>query len=446
MPLRKVRRRIGERTVATWGRAESKVLPTMSSGRAYAVWSVGVFAYVTAVFQRTSLGVAGIETAHRYAVEPAVLSSLVVVQVVVYASMQVPAGLLLDRYGTRALVVVGAVVMALGQFTLAASDQFAIAVFGRLLVGLGDSLTLIAVLKLIARWFPDERAATLSQLTGMIGQSGQLLSAMPLAAVLHEEGWTRAYSSAASISVLVAILAAAVIRNAPGKQDSHASRPVPLMAIRVQLHAVIRDPGTRVGFFAHMGTMFPLTTFVLLWGVPYFIEAQHMSVTFVGGALSASAAASIGGGIIIGLISARAPHLRRAMVYYIIGANIMVWTVVLLLPTRSPAWLLLVLVLTMSLGAPGSLIGFDFARTSMPSALLGTAQGVVNTGGYVATLMTCLAVGALLSTRAGYDLASFRTAWLALYPVWALAIYGVWASSRSLTAKIASPRQSLGVS
>src|SRR6478735_4568274 len=79
----------------------------MGQVRAWIIWLTGLFAYIVAVLDRTTLGVSGLDAADRFAASPSVLSSFVVLQVVVYACAQVPAGVLLDRYGSRVLIAAG---------------------------------------------------------------------------------------------------------------------------------------------------------------------------------------------------------------------------------------------------------------------------------------------------------------------------------------------------
>src|ERR1044071_207873 len=76
--------------------------------RPWIVWATGLFAYIVAVLDRTTLGVSGLSAAERFSVGPSVLSAFVVLQVVVYAGAQVPAGLLLDRFGSKTLIAGGA--------------------------------------------------------------------------------------------------------------------------------------------------------------------------------------------------------------------------------------------------------------------------------------------------------------------------------------------------
>ena len=91
--------------------------------RPWIVWATGLLAYIVAVLDRTTLGVSGLAAADRFSAGPSLLSAFVVLQVVVYACAQVPAGLLLDRFGSKALIVAGAALMASGQLALAFTES-----------------------------------------------------------------------------------------------------------------------------------------------------------------------------------------------------------------------------------------------------------------------------------------------------------------------------------
>src|ERR1700739_634431 len=112
--------------------------------RAWIVWSTGLLAYVVAVLDRTTLGVSGLQAAHRFGASPGVLSTVVVLQVVVYAIAQVPAGALLDKLGSKTLIVSGGALMAAGQLALAFSHSLPTAIAARTVLGLGDALTFIS--------------------------------------------------------------------------------------------------------------------------------------------------------------------------------------------------------------------------------------------------------------------------------------------------------------
>ena len=161
--------------------------------RPWIVWSIGLLAYVVAVLDRTTIGVSGLDAAARFHASPGVLSTFVVLQVSMYAAAQIPAGLLLDRFGSRLMIVVGGMLMAAGQLTLAFSESLPAAIAARAVLGIGDAFTFISVLRLVPHWFDERRIPLVSQLTGICGQLGQVLSAVPFVALLGGSGWTAAY-------------------------------------------------------------------------------------------------------------------------------------------------------------------------------------------------------------------------------------------------------------
>ncbi|MCW2518185.1 MAG: transporter [Mycobacterium sp.] len=388
------------------------------------IWATGLLAYIVAVLDRTTLGVSGLNAADRFAASPSVLSTFVVLQVVVYAAAQVPAGVLLDRFGSRALIVSGAALMAGGQLLLALTESLPLAIGARAIVGLGDAVTFISVLRLVPNWFPPKQVPLLTQLTGICGQLGQVLSALPFLALLTGTTWATAYISVAAFGVLAMVLVLLLVKDAPRGRVVAADN-LSVRAVLSSVKTVWLRPGTRLGFFTHMGTQFSVTVFCLMWGVPYLTVAQGQSTGVAGALLTISVVVAIAAGIVIGIFTGRYPHRRSWIVLAIIGSNALVWTVVLALPSRAPLWLLIVLIAVISIGGPGSMVGFDFARTFNPSATLGTAQGMVNMGGFIASLLVMQAMGVILGAAGGYSFDSFRLAWTVQYAIWVLAVVGI---------------------
>jgi len=392
--------------------------------RPWIVWATGLLAYIVAVLDRTTLGVSGLDAADRFSASPSLLSTFVVLQVIVYAGAQVPAGLLLDRFGSKALILAGAALMASGQLVLAFTESLPTAIAARAVVGLGDAVTFISVLRLVPHWFKPRQVPLVTQLTGICGQLGQVLSAVPFLAVLSAAGWTVAYASVAAIGVLSMVLTLAVVKNTPNGpvvEPESTSVAETLASIKT----VWLRPGTRLGFFTHMGSQFSITVFALMWGVPYLTVAQGVSTGVAGTLLSISVVTAISAGVVIGIFTGRHPHRRSRLVLAIIGSNALTWTVVLALPGQAPLWLLVVLIVVISVGGPGSMVGFDFARTFNPSATLGTAQGMVNMGGFVAALLVMQAMGLILDAAGDFSFDAFRLAWTVQYAIWILAVIGI---------------------
>jgi MFS family permease len=198
-----------------------------------------------------------------------------------------------------------------------------------------------------------------------------------------------------------------------------------------------REPGTRLGLWTHTGTQFSGTVFALLWGVPYLVAGQGLTQGEASALLTVLVGAGIVAGPLFGEFAARHPLRRSLLVLTVIGLTVGAWTVVLLVPPPAPRPLLVALVVVLALGGPGSLIGFDYARTFNPGHRQGTAVGIVNIGGFVASLLVALAVGVVLGAGGGYTPEAFRLAWTVQYAVWAVALTGVLVARRRARRKMA---------
>ena len=141
-------------------------MAAMNSRRAWLMFSIAIAAYMVAVLQRSSLGVAAVEATDRFSVNAAALSTLAVVQIVVYAALQIPVGVMLDRVGPRVLLTLGAALMALGQSTLAVAPTLGVALIGRILVGAGDAMTFISAVRFLTNWFDGKTIPIVTQLLG----------------------------------------------------------------------------------------------------------------------------------------------------------------------------------------------------------------------------------------------------------------------------------------
>jgi sugar phosphate permease len=400
----------------------------VNSSRAWVVWGAAVVAYVVAVLQRSSLGVSGVEAQHIFGISASTLSTLAVVQLIVYAGLQIPVGVLLDRVGPRALIVTGGVLLVAGQTVVAlAPPHIGVAVVGRVLVGAGDAMTFISVIRLLPSWFRGPILPQVSQWTGNVGQLGQVLSAVPLSLVLHGSGWRPAFLSAAGLSVVAVVIVVVVVRDSPLGQAVATTGTTWRDAGR-QLGESVRRPGTRLGFWSHFVTQSSGTVFSLLWGVPFLVGALGFSPGQASGMLTLLVASGVVAGPVLGLLTARFPLRRSNLVLGIVTTIGVVWTVLLAWPGQPPHWLAYVLVVVLGVGGPGSLIGFDFARSFNPMRSLGVANGIVNVGGFLASFVMMFLIGVVLDQldtariAAGgvsdlFSFESFRIAFLVQYVV-----------------------------
>lgn len=397
--------------------------------RAWVIWAVALAVYTVAVFHRTSLGVAGLVAAERFDISASQLATFTVVQLIVYAGMQIPVGVLLDRFGSRLLLIIGLTLMTVGQLWFAFAHSFEMGLAARVLLGIGDAMIFTSMLRLVALWFHVKQAPVITQVSGMVGQLGAVAAATPLAAALDRWGWDRTFSIAAGAGSVLLVGLVLVVKDSP--YTGEAVEKIKVRALRRTLAEVWGNPGTRLGMWIHFTGQFGATVFTMLWGYPFLVEGQGLSPGVAGGLLITLTLSSMVAGPIIGSLTGRLPYRRSQIVLVIVACIVIAWSTVLAWPGRAPLPVLVLLVCALAFGGPGSMVGFDLARSFHPSDRLGRATGVINIGGFFASLVTMALIGLILDHLAPggpgtYTLTDFKVAMSVQFLLWGLGAVQIW--------------------
>ncbi|MFT3943126.1 MAG: MFS transporter [Ancrocorticia sp.] len=425
---------------------------------AFAVWVVAELVYLVAVAGRSSFGVAGLDAMERFSIPAATLSLFVVVQLAVYSLAQIPVGMLLDRVGVRRVILAGGVFMACGQMALAVADSLPLALAARVLIGLGDATAFASVVRLVPVWFAPHAAPMMTQLTGVIGQFGQVISSFPFAWVLHQYGWQPAFLTLGAVGAIVAVIAGVGVRNRPERPspDTDEARTSATQGTgrgddvvddqRTQpsipsFMSTFREPGAWLGFWTHYVGGLPPMVFMLLWGVPFLQVAGGMSPAAAAAILVIQPAAGIVAGPLIGRLTAAHPLRRTWLVYGSVALTVAAWLPLLLRDTPPPTWMVVVLLCVLSLSGAASGISFDFIRTFVHPARVGTANGLANMGGFSATFVTAWLIGVVLDFLAsdgGYTALVYRQAMAVQGIVLMVGLIGFAVSKRYTRRKMAA--------
>ncbi|MFF0144870.1 sugar phosphate permease [Amycolatopsis sulphurea] len=390
-----------------------------TSVRSWLIWLTAVAVYLLAVFHRTSFGVAGLQAAERFGVGAAALGTFTVLQVAVYAAMQIPTGILVDRYGPRRVLLTAVLVLGSGQLLLGVANTYGVGLLARGVLGLGDALTFVSVLRLVAAHFPGRQYALLMSFTSAIGYVGNLVATVPLTLLLNGPGWTFTFVAVGAITLLYAVPVALRVRDVPAGAPEPVREPVRVAQLGRSVQSAWQVPGTRLGFWVHFSTMFAPNVLTLLWGVPFLVQGQGIPPATASALLTVFVFGSMAGGPVLGTVIGRRPSLRMPLVGAYLGGAAVVWAVLLGWSGPLPLGVLVPGFAFLALGGPVSMIGFALARDYNPLDRVGTATGVVNVGGFVATTVTALLIGVLLQLTGG----NFRLSLLSVLVVLAL---GTW--------------------
>ena len=440
----------------------------------WVVWIVAAFSYSVAILNRSSLSSLGPAAQQHFDIDATTLSAFAVIQLVVYASMQIPVGVLLDRYGATALILCGGVFMMLGQIAMATVHDVGLAILARVLVGTGDACTFISVMRMLPEWFSVRQLPILGQLTGLIGQAGQLVSVTPLALLVGAYGWASGFIGIAAVGLFVSLVGLCVLRDRPGegtmfermtgrigsvsrnakplgkqhgagvpvgvgppetallsafpesdRKTKRRKRPLPMMGFWHRIRRLLSVPGVRLAYWVHFTSPFSATAFVLLWGTPFLTGGLGLERAEAGGLLSLTVVSGMVAGLLLGPLSSRFAENRVYINLGIVVAIALCWIAVLLWPGVPPIWLLAALMITISVGGPASMIAFEVGRSHTPRTFAGLSTGLVNTAGFTSALLVIFLIGLTLDVQgagapADYTLEAFRWAFAVQIPFWVL--------------------------
>ncbi|WP_392508655.1 MFS transporter [Naumannella halotolerans] len=379
--------------------------------RSWFVWFAGAGVYLLAVFNRSTLGVAGPDAMIKFGIGPGQLSVFVLLQVGVYAVMQIPAGLLVDRFGPRKVLLAAALTMGIGQLTFAFVPSYGLALLARGVLGCGDALTYVSVLRLLTSWFPGERYAMLASLSGFFGMVGNVLATVPLAMLLPVAGWGPSFATAAIICLVYALILVRPGTVTPPYLQLPLEQDPPTRTKNFDLRAMLRDvrdaatlTGGRLSFWVHFTTMSGSATFLLLWGFPYLTEALGYDRALASALLMLMVVVQLGLAVVFGWFMGSRPDLRMPLVIVTCLLNLLVWVTFTAWPDgRPPFPVVIAAIAVMASGGPASAVAFMLARDYQPRQRLSTGTGYANAGGWTATALCSVAVGVVL------DLAGART-------------------------------------
>ncbi len=234
------------------------------------VWGVGATFFLFGFFARVAPSVMVEELMRDFGVGAAVLGNLSAFYFYAYAGLQVPLGVMMDRWPERVLTA-GMTVCGLGFLLFAMATDLSMAYAGRFLIGAGAATAWLGTLKLVSVWFPTNKFARMNGLTAMFGMAGAVGAQAPLAMVIEAAGWRGAMMSGAGFLVMLAIVAWFFLRQSAASGLTAGGETAGVFR---HLAGVARTPQTWYSALVISTQSFPLLVFAGLWGVPYLM-AMH---------------------------------------------------------------------------------------------------------------------------------------------------------------------------
>ncbi len=256
-----------------------------SRKRRWLAWGALALVFLAVNIHRLSTAVLSERLTVDFGITAAQLGTLHASFFVIYAIVQIPTGVLADRYGPRYVGTAGAFVLSIGAIGFTASNSYLTAFLSRTLIGLGSGVIFISILRFCANWYQAEEFATMTGLTASIAGLGAIFATTPLAIAVEWFGWRESVFGLALFGFVAGGAVFVLARRSPEEAGLEPIENVPeqpsvtLTETWQHLKTLMSDPDQwllSLVFFSAMGT---ILTIIGLWGVPYLVVVYDVSVT-----------------------------------------------------------------------------------------------------------------------------------------------------------------------
>jgi MFS family permease len=372
-----------------------------SLATAWRIWCLGALFYLMAFFQRVAPAVMTDALMRDFNIGAALLGNLSALYFYSYVAMQIPTGILADRWGPRRLLATGALVAGTGTLLFALSSGIWLAGLGRLLIGGSVAVAFVGVLQLANNWFPPRHYSLAAGMTLLVGIIGAVCAGPPLRLLVVRFGWR----SVILVSALATFAIGAAIwmwvrdcrleKAADGSTET-ACRidSAPWRSVGAGLLQVLKYRNTILLFVIPAGVVGPVLAFSGLWGVPYLTTHYGLSATRASALTTTLLVAWALAGPVFGWLSDRIRTRKR--LYFTGLATALTGWLVICNTTGLPLPVLASVMVLTGFSSGCMILSFAFAKESVPSHLAGTVTGVVNMGVMTGPMLIQPGIGWLL--------------------------------------------------
>ncbi|MFJ5717118.1 nitrate/nitrite transporter [Neobacillus sp. NPDC093127] len=370
-----------------------------NSSYRWVVLAAVFFTYFLIVSQRTAPGLISDQLMKEFHVTASVIGLLTSIQFLAYAGLQIPIGILSDRYGPNLFLVFGALLNGLGAVVYSLAGNEAFLLLARLLAGIGDAAIWVNLVIILSQWFKVKEFIGLLGLAGMAGSFGFLMATVPFSAWISLSGWRPPFFITGIILCLSAVLLYIVLVKKPKQLFQDDSIKVKKEKKRentlILLRRIFSTRQAWATFFCHFGLVGSYVGFIGSWAVPYGMHVYEMSRSAASQLIMVGLIGAIIGAPLTSWISSRLASIKRpyVVVHFIV---FLCWIAFVLFSGKPPFFMLVMLFFIIGYGNGASALTFAVVRQSFPMKEVGVISGFANTGGFLSAVLLPIIFGKVL--------------------------------------------------
>ena len=329
------------------------------------------------LFLRASFGVMAPELEREMGFSPTVLSTIASALFVAYAAIQIPTGMLLDRYGPRRVLSTMLVFTALGTLLFSAGESAEALTLGRILMGIGTAGGFTGAFYILAMWLPPDRVVTQTGAMNSFAAVGNLCATAPLAALIALIGWRESYWIFTGTTLLLTLALAMFVRDTPPDHPPRRPKKETLREVLAGVRTAVRQPGMRGLLLAGLPMSF-MGTLTGAWGAPYLKHIHGLDDIQRGSVLLLMALGGIAGHFFYGRIARGINSLKAPVV--VGGIIVLIMTVTLALVPSPPLSLVTAMFVMITTCSSYPTVLHAYARGLVPAEVMGRGVAATNMG------------------------------------------------------------------
>jgi sugar phosphate permease len=369
-------------------------LEKQNSGFRWIVFITVLFTYVLMSSQRTAPGLITDQIMMDFKVTATTIGLLTSIQFFVYTSLQIPMGMMADRFGPNFFLIIGAFLTGLGTIIYSLGTHEFVLFFARILTGTGDATIWVNMVLILGQWFNAKEFTRLIGVTAMTGSIGFLVATVPFSVFIDLLGWRSAFFSVGLLLCSCAVLLYFVLIKRP-KQTLFLKREKVREKTGALLQRIFTSQQAWALFLCHFGIVGTYVGFISSWGVPYGMNVYGMTRSDASQLMMIGLIGALIGAPLAGWISSRLNMIKRP--YIVVHLILLVtWSVFLLFKGNPPHVLLIILFFIIGLAYGANALTFACVRQTFPIKEAGIVSGFANTGGFLSAVLLPSIFGAVL--------------------------------------------------
>jgi sugar phosphate permease len=349
--------------------------------------------YIFVVTQRTAPGLITNTLMNEFTISASMIGLMSSIQFFAYSGLQIPIGIMADRYGPNYFLIVGTLLNGAGTLIYSFAPNEFFLLFARMLVGVGDSTIWVNLILILSQWFKAKEFVGLVSVAALSGSIGSLLSTVPFSTMISYIGWRSSFLTVGIILCLIAILLYFVlihipskkIGNQPTKQDAPIKEENRENTI-VMLKRIFSNSQSWATFLCHFGLVGTYIGFIGSWAVPYGMDIYGLTRSEASQLIMIGLIGAFIGSPVMGTIASRFDSVKRP---YVVAHLVVVcsWFIFFLLDGVLPLNMMFLLFFLIGFGNGASALTFAVVRQSFESKVVGVATGFANTGGFLSAVL-----------------------------------------------------------